>query len=80
MKRKRMARWPMMLSRCPRPPQPQNFSLGIEGHDDVAAFPDAGGHGVAPIPDAIAQGPDANQFVELPVRGGDSGGYRVGVV
>ena len=54
--------------------------LGIEGDGDVAALPDAFDIGPAAVADAVADGPDAGELVELAAGGGDAGGDGVGVV
>src|ERR1700761_6478154 len=54
--------------------------LGIERDDGMAALPGAVGVGIAPEANAIADGPDADEPVELTARGGEAGCGCVGVV
>ena len=46
----------------------------------MAAFEGAGGVGIAAEADAVAEGPDADDFVELIASGGEAGGGGVGIV
>ena len=56
------------------------FLLGIEGDDGMATFPGALGIWITPEADAVADGPDADQTVELAAGCCHSRGDRVGVV
>jgi hypothetical protein len=54
--------------------------FGVQGDGGMAALPDAVGVGPAAVADAIAEGPDADQPVEMAARGGQACGYGVCVV
>ena len=54
--------------------------FGVECHNGVPALPDAFRPGVAPEADAVAQGPHADELIELSSGSGDSGGHHVRVV
>ena len=54
--------------------------LGIESDGDVAAFPNALDVGPATVANAVANGPDAGELVELTAGGGDTGSDGIGVV
>ena len=54
--------------------------LGIERDGDVSAFPDAFDVGPAAVTDAVADGPDAGELVELAAGGGDTGRDGIGIV
>src|SRR6266849_7789706 len=57
----------------------ENF-LGVEGDDGVPAFPDSFAGREAAKTDAVTKRPDANERVQLALRGRDSRGHHVGVV
>ena len=52
----------------------------IERHHHVAAFPDAFAPRINSKADAVAERPDANEAVQISVRGGQAGRQHVGVV
>ena len=54
--------------------------LGVERDDGMSAFEGAGRIGIAAEADAVAERPDADDFVELVAGGGEAGGGGVGIV
>ena len=54
--------------------------FGVECHNGVPALPGAFRPGVAPEADAVAQGPHADELIELSSGSGDSGRHDVRVV
>src|SRR6185437_13432916 len=54
--------------------------FGIEADDDVPTFPHAFDVRPTAVTDAVADGPDAHQFVQLAAGGGHAGGDSIGVI
>jgi hypothetical protein len=54
--------------------------LRIERHHGVATFPNTLRGRVPAETDSVAESPNADQAVELPVCGGDAGCYDIGIV
>src|SRR5438067_10916927 len=52
----------------------------IERHDRVACFPNAFPERISAKPNAVPQGPDANQAIKLSAAGSDAGGHHVGII
>src|SRR6185437_11048822 len=54
--------------------------LGIERDGDVSALPDPFDIRPAAIANAVADGPNAGEFIQLAARGGYPGSDRIGIV
>ncbi len=79
-KRSRIARWPIMPSKCPTPAAAAIAFARIERHHHVAAFPNSFASRVDSKADTVAESPDADEPIQMSVRCRKTRGQDVGVV